>query len=220
MMGKTISSKSGLMLISLAGFGLAVSVGYLAPTLPERQDNDRVSAYELPQTSEVLPQTLPQDAAAQVMSYNRKYYKAGEHLPEITFADPDGKQTTLDDFKGKPVLLNLWATWCGPCVRELPSLESFSRLTHPQDLEVVAVSVETKYNRKTLKTFLESRGIGDFALYQDQKGEIEGKIALNGLPTTYLLGADGKILYVFEGDAGWQSASTQGFVDYLLTAKE
>ena len=124
-------------------------------------------------------------------------------LPAITFLSPETKEISLKDFEGKYLLLNLWATWCAPCVRELPSLEKLDEALNNTNIEVISLSLDAMRNHDQVKAFLLNRDIGDFAAYYDYKGDAQAQIALRGIPTSFLLNPDGHILAVFEGDADW-----------------
>lgn len=140
----------------------------------------------------------------------------GGRLPAVTFYGPRGQKVSPEDFKGKFLLLNFWATWCGPCVMELPSLDQLRETYADQGLEVVAVSIDQNADRDVLKTFLKSRGISDFALYHDTQGDVQSKIALPGIPVTYLLSPEGQIAYLFEGGANWMDTETRDFFRRIL----
>lgn len=140
----------------------------------------------------------------------------GGVLPPVSFFGPDGQAVRLEDFKGKYLLLNFWATWCGPCVVELPSMDALRERFQDRGLDVVAVSIDQSVTPDVLKNFLKSRGISDFALYHDTQGDVQAKIALPGIPVTYLLSPEGQIAYVFEGGADWTDAGTTDFFTRIL----
>jgi thiol-disulfide isomerase/thioredoxin len=129
-------------------------------------------------------------------------------LPEVRFAGPGGAATSLADFKGRTVLLNLWATWCIPCRLEMPALDRVQGKLGSKDFAVVAVNVDTARLDRP-KSFLESVGATNLTLYTDDKAEIvqslkqAGKVL--GLPTTMLIGKDGCELGTLAGPAQWDS---------------
>jgi len=119
-----------------------------------------------------------------------------------TFTDADGKPVTLASFKGRPVLVNLWATWCAPCVKELPTLE---RLAAGKSIEVVAVSQDSGPHASVV-AFLKSHGIGTLKPYQDDKMALSGALGPDTvLPTSILIGADGREVWRYVGDLDWTS---------------
>jgi len=141
-------------------------------------------------------------------------------LPKAGFADPSGKITDWQDFQGKYLLVNFWATWCGPCVVELPSLGRLKDRFENKNLSVIAISMDQSKNQSEIKTFLNNRGIGDFASYYDSKGDIRREYRITGIPTTYLFSPEGEFLYSFQGDAEWDSADSLAFFQALLTQKQ
>jgi thiol-disulfide isomerase/thioredoxin len=129
-------------------------------------------------------------------------------MPEIAFAAPDGAELRLADFKGRTVLLNLWATWCVPCRLEMPALDNLQGKLGAADFTVVAVNVDTaKLDRP--KAFFDETGIKNLTLYADNQAAIvqrlkeAGKVL--GLPTTILIGKDGCELGAMAGPAQWDS---------------
>jgi thiol-disulfide isomerase/thioredoxin len=129
-------------------------------------------------------------------------------LPELSFATPDGAKASLADFKGRTVLLNLWATWCVPCRLEMPALDRLQGKLGAKDFAVVAVNVDTVRPDRP-KAFLEEIGAKNLTLYADDKAAVlqslkqAGKVL--GLPTTILIGKDGCELGTMAGPAQWDS---------------
>lgn len=150
------------------------------------------------------------------MQFDRMIEMDGtQTLPKIPILGPDGKKTTLESFQGKPLLVNLWATWCAPCIVELPSLHRFQE-HYAGQLQVVGIALELGSSHKDIKDFLEKRDIGDFAAYLDPDGSFAAGLSLRGIPTSYLIASDGRILYSFEGEADWTSVQTKEFFDVFL----
>ncbi|MCM1058596.1 MAG: TlpA family protein disulfide reductase [Firmicutes bacterium] len=119
----------------------------------------------------------------------------GEEYRDFTAALADGSTFTLSDHEGSVILLNFWATWCGPCVGELPA---FPRLleTYGDDLTLIAVDLGEKED--TVKSFLERNGY-DFPVALDEEGDIGSLYPSDGIPYTVLIGRDGKIAYIHLG---------------------
>jgi thiol-disulfide isomerase/thioredoxin len=134
--------------------------------------------------------------------------KQPKSLPDVRFSGPGGAATSLADFKGRTVLLNLWATWCIPCRLEMPALDRLQEKFGGKDFAVVAVNVDTARLDRP-KAFLEGVGAKNLTLYTDDKAEIvqslkqAGKVL--GLPTTMLIGKDGCELGTLAGPAQWDS---------------
>ena len=163
----------------------------------------------------VLP-AVPQKEVDKFAAEFQKIYVATEPqtLPDVPLHMPDGKIVRISDFKGKPALVNMWATWCAPCVVELPSLEKLAKL-YDGRLNVIGVALEQKPPAE-VAAFLEKRALGDFAAHVDLTGEFSENLKVRGIPTSFLIGSDGQILYRFEGDADWAGAESRSFFDIFL----
>ena len=125
----------------------------------------------------------------------------GAPAPAATFTDPDGNETRLAEFSGKPLLLNLWATWCAPCVKELPT---FDRLAADEKaLAVIAVSQDSGPHA-SVEAFLASHKIVNLAAYQDTKSGLSGALGPDAvLPTTILYDSSGREVWRYVGDLDW-----------------
>jgi thiol-disulfide isomerase/thioredoxin len=123
--------------------------------------------------------------------------------PAISFVDLAGNTVSLSEFTGKIVLVNLWATWCEPCLREMPSLERVqSRLG--EKLAVVAIS-EDHGGSKTVDPFIDKLGLKSVKVYLDPKSAIERAFKVQGLPTSFLIDREGRVLGRVEGAAEWDA---------------
>ena len=124
---------------------------------------------------------------------------APQRLAPVVFYDEKNRETTLDDFRGKVVLVNLWATWCPPCVAELPSLGRLQQKMKGQKFIVVPISVET--DRKKVASFMRLHGAMDLGAYVDRVHDIQSNWVYSGIPTSYLLDAKGNLIETFETPA-------------------
>ncbi|MGA3302267.1 MAG: TlpA disulfide reductase family protein [Methylovirgula sp.] len=129
-------------------------------------------------------------------------------MPELTFSGPDGKEVKLSDFHGRDILLNLWATWCIPCRKEMPALDRLQGERGGPDFQVVAVNIDTaKLDRP--RAFLNEIGVKNLTFYADSKADVFETLKQNGkvlgLPTSILVGKDGCALGVMAGPAQWDS---------------
>lgn len=139
-----------------------------------------------------------------------------ESMPDAKFYDKNGDALSWHDYKGKYLLVNFWASWCSPCVVELPSLNELQNALPEDKIEVIAISIDRNKTPENLGEFLKNRNIGEFAAYMDTNREIENNITMRGIPTTYLLGPEGEIRYIFEGDANWNTPTFKEFFNLLL----
>jgi len=128
--------------------------------------------------------------------------KAPKAAPAVTFADGAGGRHALDAFKGRYVLLNLWATWCGPCVNELPSLARLSRFA--PGVRVVAIDTG---DRDTVDAagFLKEHDASALIAYRDSDKVMMKTFTAYALPMTVLIDPSGKIIAKAEGPADWGS---------------
>jgi len=135
--------------------------------------------------------------------------------PAISLADTNGHSVELSELRGKLVLVNLWATWCEPCLREMPSLERLqSRLG--ERIAVLAVS-EDRGGNKTVEPFIAKLGLKSVKIYIDPKSEVGHAFGARGLPTSFLIDREGKVLGRVEGAAEWDSPKILGVLEHLLS---
>ncbi len=121
----------------------------------------------------------------------------------LSFNTADGTAVTLGDWNGRVVLVNLWATWCAPCIHEMPSLDRLKAELGGENFDVVAVSID-RANVAKVKTFLERHTpSGQLSLYHDPSGKVRTALGARGLPTTVLVGRNGKELGRLIGPADW-----------------
>ena len=125
-------------------------------------------------------------------------------LPEIAFVDGAGKPLTLADFRGRTVLLNVWATWCPPCREEMPSLDRLQKALGGPAFEVVALSIDAG-GAPVVKRFYDEIGIRSLAIYVDPGMRAAGQLATPGVPTTLLIDRNGRELGRHAGPAQWDS---------------
>jgi thiol-disulfide isomerase/thioredoxin len=129
-------------------------------------------------------------------------------LPDLAFEDADGKPKKLSDWQGKTVLVNLWATWCVPCRKEMPSLERLQTKLKGPNFEVVAINIDTRDPEKP-KAFLKDANLADLGYFNDQKAKVFQELksigrAL-GMPTSVLVDAKGCEIATIAGPAEWDS---------------
>ena len=135
--------------------------------------------------------------------------------PTISLTDSDGHSLELSDLRGKLVIVNLWATWCEPCLREMPSLERLqSRLG--ERIAVLAVS-EDRGGNKSVEPFIAKLGLKSVKIYIDPKSEVGHAFGARGLPTSFLIDREGKVLGRVEGAAEWDSPKILGVLEPLLS---
>jgi len=129
-------------------------------------------------------------------------------VPDLSFKGADGRDHTLKEWRGRTVLLNLWATWCVPCRREMPALDALQRKLGGQNFEVVAINIDTRDPPKPL-AFLKDVGIKKLAYYSDQSAhayeDLKTAGKAFGMPTTVLIDPSGCEIGTMSGPAEWAS---------------
>jgi thiol-disulfide isomerase/thioredoxin len=129
----------------------------------------------------------------------------GEPAPVVTFKNPDGGDFNLGKFKGTPVLVNLWASWCAPCIKELPTLQSLEQAQAEEGkLGIIAVSQDMA-PQGSVDAFLGERDIGRFAAFHDPDMKLTSALGVQVMPTTILYDAGGKEVWRYVGDLDWTS---------------
>ena len=137
-----------------------------------------------------------------------------QRLPDLTFLDADGKPVKLSDFRGRTVLLNLWATWCVPCRKEMPALDQLARQAGDK-FEVVAINLDTGDLQKP-RRFLSEIGVAKLVYYEDPSTgvfqELKRLGRAPGLPTSILIDGQGCEIGYLAGPAEWASADALNLV--------
>ncbi|HEX6629582.1 MAG TPA: TlpA disulfide reductase family protein [Gemmatimonadaceae bacterium] len=129
--------------------------------------------------------------------------------------DTPAEPRTLDDYQGQVVLLNVWATWCGPCREEMPSIEALHRRYGPRGLKVVAVSIDDPGAEEAIREFAHEYGL-TFEILYDASGEIQRSYQTTGVPETFVIGRDGIIRRKQIGATDWSSPASRAVIAGLL----
>ncbi|MEX2642982.1 MAG: TlpA disulfide reductase family protein [Acetobacterales bacterium] len=135
--------------------------------------------------------------------------------PEASFQDGDGETRRLSEFRGRLVLVNLWATWCAPCVREMPSLDALQAELAGEGLTVLPVSLD-RGGAQVVRPFYEEHGLENLPVLADRTGGLFRTFAVRGVPTSVLIGREGQVLGRLEGDADWHSPEALALVRHFL----
>ncbi|MBY0381774.1 MAG: TlpA family protein disulfide reductase [Xanthobacteraceae bacterium] len=129
-------------------------------------------------------------------------------IPDLSFSDAEGKTRKLSEFRGHPVLVNLWATWCVPCRREMPALDQLQAKLGGSKFDVVTINIDTRDPEKP-KAFLKSAGLTSLSYFYDESAKVFQDLksvgrAL-GMPTSVLIDGAGCEIGTMAGPAEWQS---------------
>ena len=130
--------------------------------------------------------------------------RPAETLPELEMQTPAGEVVGLDAFEGRVVVLNLWATWCAPCKREMPTLAALQAAFDPEAVRVVALAID-RAGFDALRTFLEEVDAGSLRLLRDAEGAVARALEAPGLPVTLVIDRKGRQRFRHAGYADWST---------------
>ncbi|MBU3076901.1 TlpA family protein disulfide reductase [Sphingomonas sp. XMGL2] len=156
------------------------------------------------------PQPQSQPEAAGVIDTSHR----GENAPVVPFLAPDGGPATLSGFRGKPLLVNLWATWCAPCVREMPTLDRLAQ-ARAKDFQLVVVSQDINGKAAVDPYFAKSRFVA-LKPYLDKQNVLMMGLNVDTLPVTIFYDAKGKEQWRVTGGMDWTSERARKLIDDAL----
>jgi thiol-disulfide isomerase/thioredoxin len=136
-----------------------------------------------------------------------------------TFAGPEGEETGFDAWPGKVVLLNFWATWCPPCLKEMPAIDRLAAAMEGEDFEVVVVSTDRGSPDKP-RRWLDENGIETLEFRHDPRMAAARSAGLLGQPTTLILDREGREIARYQGEADWDSPEARALIEAVITATE
>jgi thiol-disulfide isomerase/thioredoxin len=138
-------------------------------------------------------------------------HPAPKPVPEISFTDATQRAVSLKDFRGRFVLLNIWATWCGPCRKEMPTLDRLQARLGNDTFQVVALSID-RAGASAVQKFYAETGVHRLAIFIDTTGRAGSNLALFGLPGTLLIDPEGREIARLIGPAEWDSPEMVAFL--------
>ncbi len=130
--------------------------------------------------------------------------------------DDTPERRTLGDYEGQVVLLNIWATWCGPCRIEMPSIEELHQALGPRGLKIVAVSIDVAGQEKVIRDFASQLGL-TFTILHDPTDRIQKQYQATAVPETFIIGRDGVIRKKLIGAVNWNSEANRAVIEQLLS---
>ncbi len=154
-------------------------------------------------------------AAAQDQSKKFIAHEAPKPIAEVQFEDAEGRPRGLADFHGKIILLNIWATWCVPCRKEMPTLERLHAALGGPDFEVVALSIDRSTD--AIRKFFAEIGVQKLAIYRDSSAKAMRQLGVVGLPTTLLIDREGLEIGRLIGPAEWDAPEIAEFVGCVIS---
>jgi thiol-disulfide isomerase/thioredoxin len=194
--------------LALAATGLIalVVVAVLVFKPGDDKDQPRGLAERAPATAPAGVRATQPDDGTVVMTL----HDAPRLLPDLRFKDGSGKPVSLADFRGKVVLLNVWATWCGPCREEMPTLDRLQATLGGPDFAVIALSID-RAGIAVVDAFYTEIGVENLSRYIDESGRVAQQLNALGLPTTLLLDREGREIARHVGPAEWDTPAMVAF---------
>ena len=158
-------------------------------------------------------------AAAQQPPANFIIHPAPKQVPDISFTDERAQAFSLNDFRGKFILLNIWATWCGPCRKEMPTLDRLQERLGSERFQIVALSID-RGGASAVQKFYAETGVRHLAFFIDPTGRAGTKLTLIGLPGTLLIDPEGREVGRLIGPAEWDSPEMIAFLESQISRVE
>jgi cytochrome c biogenesis protein CcmG, thiol:disulfide interchange protein DsbE len=162
------------------------------------------------------------------VAYGATQYLRKELFPvELGTKAPDFKAFTIDsvprekrlaDYRGKVLMINVWATWCLPCRVEMPSIEALNKTYASKGLKIVAVSIDDPGTDASIRAFVKQYGL-TFEVLHDPQGKISDSYDITGYPETFIIGKDGVIRKKLMSATDWNSPEARALVDRLLVER-
>jgi peroxiredoxin len=158
-------------------------------------------------------------AATALIGDHLHVVSVGSKAPEFRAVTlTDTVQKTLADYRGDVVLINIWATWCGPCRVEMPSIQALHESYGARGLKIVAVSIDEAAQEKAIREFTNDFKL-TFEVLHDRSAAIRTDYQTVGVPETFVIGRDGIIRKRWTGPADWNSAANRSLIEQLLAEK-
>lgn len=215
-MSQVLALLSRIPVFARVTLGLALALG-LATLYVTGQDDRNPQMAANCKPARDLGASLAGASSGDVAAFQANL--APRKLPALAFQDGSGNGTSMANWRGKTVLLNLWATWCAPCRKEMPALDALQAEFGGSAFEVVAVNIDTR-NLDKPRAWLSDNGITRLAYYADPEARIFQDLKRAGqavgMPTTLLIDANGCNLGVLHGAADWASADAKRLIKVAL----
>jgi thiol-disulfide isomerase/thioredoxin len=219
-----LRQRLGLALVTiavagLAGFGAVVGAVYV---MAGGADNGARTPVHIAQATAAAPTTLPSGPGANPFSVGEMaafvFKRTPEELPDHPFQDGDGKMRSLKEWRGKVVLLNLWATWCAPCRKEMPGLDRLQAELGSDHFQVIAVSAD-RTGIEGARKFLDQIKVTRLGVYADPTVRIHAGLRAVGMPATLLIDRQGREIGRLVGPAEWDSAEAKALINAAIAAR-
>ena len=202
------SAKRRIVLAAIAATSLLVAA-LLAYDIARRSSSPATQvAGPIPSTGSTAPDRSANPLSLSVSEQPRP-------VPAIRFEDDQGHGLTLANFRGRVVLLNIWATWCVPCRKEMPTLDRLQSRLGGRDFQVIALSIDRK-GIEAVKDFYREVGVEKLAIYLDPSAKGSRGLGLPGVPTTLLIDREGREVARKIGEAEWDGPEMVSLVEQTI----
>ena len=193
-MSKCLTKVLTVTLLALTSLSINTALAY--PGMQQQDDGTAQSSIDL---ISVLPETYPIDA--------------------VHFSDADGKAVDFSQYRGKVIMVNMWATWCPPCVRELPAIKRLASKFDKAQFEILPISIDLD-GKTQVEPFLKELGMEDFTSYYDEKQQLGQVFPLDTIPATFILNKEGDLIAFVRTFVDWDDEKAveliQSFIDKPL----
>ena len=139
-----------------------------------------------------------------------------KNISNLIFKNHKDKEIKFSEFKGKVLLVNFWATWCVPCIKEMPSLDRL-KSKFDKDFDIIAISVDRDGVEKVTSFFNENK-INNLEKFFDIKNSLAKEMDLFGVPTSFFVNKNGNVIGYYQGDMEWDNMTVIKFIDYLINS--
>lgn len=140
--------------------------------------------------------------------------QSAREVPDVTFTDTEGGEINLKQYKGKVVMVNLWATWCAPCIKEIPQMENIRQTNIDKDLVVLPISIDEESEK--VKPFLARHGLAHYKTWLDPNKNIDQVMPADIVPATYLFDGSGNLIGFLRGYLDWGDKEVQPYLEKLV----
>ncbi len=211
-MGKMIKMLVAVSVVAGSSYAVYSIMGDKG-NVQEAQTHETVDISKVKAAPEGISKALSKGAMTAFIIHSKR-----KDVPNLTFKDGQGNDLDLAKWKGRVVLLNLWATWCAPCRKEMPDLADLQTQLGSDDFEVVALSVDRKGVKASGRFLVEAKATA-LNLYVDKTSKSLGKINAVGLPLTVLIDRQGKEIGRLTGPAVWNGTEAVRLIKTALAEK-
>jgi thiol-disulfide isomerase/thioredoxin len=157
-------------------------------------------------------------AAASGNAFELSIFDQPRPVADTWFQDDEGHNVALAGFRGRVILLNIWATWCVPCRQEMPALDRLQARLGGEDFRVIALSIDRK-GVEAVKGFYREVGVEKLAIYVDPSGRVSRRLAIPGVPTTLLIDREGREVARKMGAAEWDGREMVSLIERTMRAR-